>query len=299
MKKVLCIGHAAYDITLLIDHFPVENSKVRTGEDVECGGGAAANAAYLLAKWGTNTSFVGAVGDDLYGKRVCEEFQRIGVNITYLEVTADFRTTTSYILANRSNGTRTIVVSRSKNRGAKTPKLETVFDVILVDGEELEISLDVLSKNKDAISVLDAGNLKENIVKLAYKVNYVVCSKDFAEEFTNMKINPLDENSLYPVYDKLKQEFKNNVIITLGEHGSFTKFADYKLIPSIRVKAIDSTGAGDIYHGAFTYFLANGYSLLDSMWYANVAGGLSVTKVGGKQSMPELSEVLNVEKNVS
>ena len=75
-------------------------------------------------------------------------------------------------------------------------------------------------------------------------------------------------------------------IVALEDNG------EYKIIPSIEVESIDSTGAGDIYHGAFTYFLANKYSFENCLRLANIAGALSVSKVGSKASIPKLEEVL-------
>ena len=75
--------------------------------------------------------------------------------------------------------------------------------------------------------------------------------------------------------------------------GSLTKIdGEFKLVPSIKVESVDSTGAGDIYHGAFTHFISKGYNLLDAMFYANIAGALAVAKIGSKNSMPELEDVL-------
>ena len=66
-------------------------------------------------------------------------------------------------------------------------------------------------------------------------------------------------------------------------------------VPSIKVKAIDSTGAGDIFHGAFAYFISNGYSLIDAIHYASVTGALSAEKIGARYSVPELKEVLEYD----
>ena len=68
--KAICIGQAAYDITLPMDHFPIENKKTRSQDKIECSGGSACNCAYLLAKWGIDTYFAGVVGDD------CAVFRR-------------------------------------------------------------------------------------------------------------------------------------------------------------------------------------------------------------------------------
>ena len=70
---VLCIGHAAYDVSLFVDGYPQENSKCETDELLEACGGPAANAAYLLSSWGMTCGFAGLVGDDVYGRRIRDE----------------------------------------------------------------------------------------------------------------------------------------------------------------------------------------------------------------------------------
>ena len=82
--KIMCLGQSAYDITLPMDHYPVENQKMRlTMKKVECGGGSASNCAYLLAKWGVNTSFSGIIGNDYYGKSIIDDYVNIGVDVKY------------------------------------------------------------------------------------------------------------------------------------------------------------------------------------------------------------------------
>ena len=127
-------------------------------------------------------------------------------------------------------------------------------------------------------------------------VKYLVCSKDFAEEFAKIKIDYSKRETLIECYEKLKAYFKNTVVITLEAKGSFTEIdGEYKLIPSVKVKALDSTGAGDIFHGAFTYFIGNGYSLEDTIHYASIAGAISVTRIGSRLSIPTLQEVLEYD----
>jgi len=294
MQKIICIGHAAYDITLPIEQYPIENTKMRISPGVECGGGAAANAAYLLSKWGMDTSFVGIVGQDLYGERIKEEFKKVGTNIDYLETSDTFHTSTSYILANFSNGSRTIIVSRDKKTYVENRNFNFNPTAILVDGEEPDVSKYLLEKYPDAISVLDAGNLKPGIVSLCPYVKFLVCSKDFAEEYTKIQLSIENLDTLEMAYQKLVDDFYNTVVITLGSKGSFTRIDGKSVVVETLsiINPVDSTAAGDIFHGAFTYFLCNGYKLYDALRFSNIAGALSVMKLGGKNSMPELKEVL-------
>lgn len=290
--KVVCIGHSTFDTTLPMKEYPTENIKYRLDHHIECGGGPASNGAYLLAKWGMDTTIVSVVGDDYYGKRVIEDFVKIGANTEYLEVKEGHMTTSSYIIANMSNGSRTILSSKGEAVRKLSKPVNIHADVILIDGEHPETAHEVLDQNPNAISVLDAGRLNDDTRALGKKVTYVVCSKDFAEEFTKIKIDVKNHDNLVIILELLRNYFQTNVIITLESHGSFTLVdGEYQILPSIKVKSLDSTGAGDIFHGAFTYFIANGYSLKEAIRLASITGAISVTRVGSRYSIPMLSEV--------
>lgn len=294
--KAICVGHSTYDTTLPMDAYPIENFKYRIENHIECGGGPASNGAYLLAKWGIETTICSVIGDDYYGERIIDEFKKIGANTKYLEMRKNHQTSSSFIIANMSNGSRTIITSKKDS----IKKLDNIVtdkaDLILIDGEHPETALEVLNNNPDALSIIDAGRLTEDTLKLGKKVKYLICSKEFAERFSKKKIDINNLNSLIEVYNELKIYFQNTVIITLEAAGSFTQIdGQYKIIPSIKVTAKDSTGAGDIFHGAITYFLGNGYPLEKSIHYASITSAISVTRIGSRFSIPKLEEVLNYD----
>lgn len=294
--KAVCVGHSTYDTTLPLNEYPTENLKYRIEKKVECGGGPASNGAYLLAKWGIPTSILSIVGDDYYGKRVVEDFKNIGANIKYLETKKNHSTSSSYIIANMQNGSRTIITSKRNPIRKLEQDIKIEADLILIDGEHPETAKDVLLQNKNAISILDAGRLNEDTKMLGKLVTYVVCSKDFAEEFANIKIDYNNQDTIIQCYNKLKSYFRTNIIITLEDKGSFTEINNtYQQIPSIKVKAIDSTGAGDIFHGAFAYFIGMNYPLKEAIHYASITGAISVTRIGSRYSIPDLEEVLNYD----
>lgn len=289
--KAICIGQAAYDITLPVDHFPIENKKMRSQDKIECSGGSACNCAYLLAKWGVDTYFAGVVGDDYYGNKIKRELDGIGVNTKYLELNKAYQTTSSYIIANTTIGSRTIITNRPKELILEPKNITESFDIILLDGYEREFSNKIIEANPNAIKIIDAGSLKEATVELAKKVDYIVCSKDFAEDYTRRNVDYNDLTSLVVIYNILKKDFKNNIVITLEDKGCFVYDNGYKLVPTLKTKAKDTTGAGDIFHGAFTYAIANNFDMIKTLKYSNISGALSVTKMGGQISIPTLDEV--------
>lgn len=292
--KAVCVGHSTFDITLPMEEYPIENTKIRINKHIECGGGPASNGGYLLAKWGMDLAIVSIVGDDYYGDKVVEDFKNIGADTTYLLQYPNHPTSSSYIIANMSNGSRTVITSK-RDPILKLDRPVEIYDadVILIDGEHPETAKEVLEKNPGAISVLDAGRLNDNTRMLGKMVTYVVCSHDFAEEFTGKKTDIRDFNTLKDIYEELKAYFQTNIIITLEANGSFTVIdGKYKIVPSVKVKSLDSTGAGDIFHGAFTYFIGMGYPLEEAIRYASITGAISVTRIGSRFSIPYLSEVL-------
>lgn len=291
--KAICIGHSTYDIILPLNEYPKENLKYRINKTYESGGGPASNAAYLLGKWKISTSIASAIGDDLYGNNILEEFKKINVNTDYLEKYENFSTSSSYIVINNENASRTIITNKdTPKRELKTTPTEN-YDLILVDGEHPETAHTVLDNNKNAISILDAGRLNDDILSLGKKVKYLICSKDFAEIFSKQKIDITNNKALINIHKKLEEYFNTTIIITLGENGTFAKInEEYKIIPSIKVNSIDTTGAGDIFHGAFLYFISQGYSLLDAIYYSSITSALSTTKIGSRYAIPELEEIL-------
>ncbi len=295
--KILCLGHAAYDVTVPLDEYPIENTKNRVDELFECGGGPASNAAYLLGKWGMNVYFAGVVGTGEYGNTIKREFEEVNVNVDYLELNSSYKTTFSFIVANRGNGSRTILTYRTKDM--KMSNLELTFEpnIILIDGQEYEISKKILRQYPSSISIIDAGRATPEIVELAKMVNYLVCSKEFAEEVSGITIDYNDNQTLVDLYNNLQQIFNNKIVVTLEKKGCLYEHeGTIKLMPSIKVTAIDSTGAGDLFHGAFTYGIAKQWPFEKVLKVSNLTGALSVTRIGGRNSVfskEEMKEVYN------
>ena len=153
--KVICVGHSTYDTTLPLKEYPTENLKYRIEQHIECGGGPAANGAYLLAKWGMDTTLISVIGQDYYGSRILEEFKKIGVNTDYIEINENYHTSSSYIMANMQNGSRTIITSKNQQIRKLKQNIQLKADIILVDGEHPETAKILLENNQQAITVLD------------------------------------------------------------------------------------------------------------------------------------------------
>ena len=289
--KVLCLGHISYDIIFPLKGFIEENKKIRIKEKIECGGGPASNAAYLLGKWGIETYIAGVVGNDLYGNEIKNEFEISNVNTKYLEIRNGFETDNSIIINNQLNGSRTILTYIKEKEKMQELHLDFEPDIILIDGHEFEESKRIITKYPKAIVVLDAGRASKEVVELAKMVNYVVASKDFAEEVTGIKINYDDQETLKQLYSRLESMFSGMIVITLEDKGCIYKYnGELGIMDALEVEALDTTGAGDIFHGAFVYGLTKGYNINVVLTIATIAGSLSVTKVSGR-AVPSKEEM--------
>lgn len=297
--KIMCIGHITYDITFPCDVFPKENTKTKYHEKEECTGGPIAIAAFLLAKWGQTVEVAGLLGNDTYGKKVAKEFAINRVGTKHLVLKDDFKTSHSLILANRSNGQRTILTYAEKKQKLDSFELEEYPDIILLDGFEPKATKKLLKKYPKAITVMDAQYEKKEALELAGMVKYLVCSKEFAERTTGIKIDFEYKQTLVDIYTKMENMFKNTIVITLEDKGCLYRYqGQIKIMPSIKVKTIDSTGAGDIFHGAFVYGLTQKFEFEKLLKFSNIAGALSVTRVGGYRSIPTLEEMNEVYEQV-
>lgn len=295
--NILCIGNSAYDITSIVEEYPIENYKYKVLNQIECGGGSCGNTAYMLSKWGLNTYFVGMVGDDYYGKKIRDEFRTIGVKNDYLVLNPNYRTTTSQIIINKTNGSRTILSYHPDKEEMQDIEIDIVPDIIYLDGREYTMAKKILEKYPNAISIIDAGNDRKEIRELCCMCDYVICSKDFMEKVSGITI--INNDTLTNAYYKLNNMFKTNLIVTLEDKGcAYLDNNNVSIVPSIKVNTKDTTGAGDIFHGAFVYAIINKYSLIDSLKFANTAAALSVTRYGGRNSIFDLKDVLEVYNEI-
>ena len=293
--KVLCIGHSSWDITVPVDDYPTENTKYRYSEKYAAGGGPASNAAYLLGKWGVDTVIATSIGSDDFGTKIKKEFQEVNVATEYIETSYEKDTSFSFILVNKKNGSRTVFNVATEHPPLKKLNYEFTPDIIFTDGHDYGASQNALSKYPHAITVIDAGRVTQELLELCKYTRYIVCSKGFAETVTNLKFDFNNPQSLVNVYTKLQNKYPNaNIVVTLEEHGALYQVDNQiKIMPGLKCNAVDTTGAGDIFHGAFVYGLANNFDMEKTITLANIAGGLSVQKMGSRLSVPNLSEVLD------
>ena len=295
---VLCVGHAAWDISVFVAGYPAENSKREIHTMIECGGGPAANAAFLLSRWGVASAFAGVVGADAYGGRIEREFSEAGTDTALMRKNANDVTPVSVILVNEQNGSRTIINRKAPRAGtplrlfgeSRSISIQPPR-VLLFDGHEPEASLDAMALFPQAKTILDAGSLREGTRELAKRVDYLVASERFARELgglPDLESTPNQDTAVATLH----RHNGKPVVITCGERGLLHGAAGrVERLPAFPAKVCDTTAAGDIFHGAFAYGILTGLPWLETLRLASATAALSVAARGGRTSIPTLAQV--------
>ena len=281
---VLCVGHASYDLVFSVAHHPAQDEKISAEGFIGCGGGPAANAAVTVAKLGFKASFAGYLGQDLYGDNHYQELLDFGVH-TNLIIRGPSPTPLSTVLV-KPDGKRALINYKGEtkplpsgtiNFSSVTPK------VVLFDGHEPYLSKSLLERTQSEgiPTVLDAGSVHVGTLALMEEVDYLVCSEKFAQQFSGD-----EETALTRLGD-----VSPAVVITLGEKGLiWRRGQDRGALPAFPINAIDTTGAGDAFHGAFAAAVSSGMNWLDVLRYASAAGSLCCTKIGARSGLPTQEE---------
>lgn len=288
---VLCVGHASCDLIFTVDTHPASDEKVFANEFLACGGGPAANASVQIAKLGGISGFAGYLGNDLYGDKHLSELLQNSVNTDFI-IRGNLQTPLSTILV-KPNGNRCLINYKGSTKPLETGSIDfTNLDakVVLFDGHEPFISVDLAEnlKFKNILTVLDAGSVSEGTKALLPKVDYAVCSEKFAIQLCGDVSTALKHiSTISPV-----------VVITLGEKGLVWKRRNEEgQLPALTIDAVDTTGAGDAFHGAFAYGLSRNMEWNELLRFASIAGSLCCTKMGARLGLATLDEVLALRNN--
>lgn len=292
--KVLCVGQSTFDVTTKVDKFPEEGSVTNFNEVYECGGGSAANAAFILGKYKVDSYLGSMVGDDTFGNTIRKELEKVGVHTEYMEIAYEKRTALSYIILNEKEKKRTILNVNKEKLVMKKTEFPMDPDLVLVDSFDYGASLSAFNKYANKITIIDAKIANSETIELCKYAKFIIASKDFASYVSGVKIDFNNPNSLVNCYSALLNKFPNrNIIVTLADKGAmYLMDNQIKVMPGLKVNEVDATGAKDIFCGSFAYAILKGYDIEKTVTFANIASGLSVVKIGGRTSIPEYDEIM-------
>lgn len=292
---VVCAGHAAYDVVFTVSRFPEQDTKCVAQGRLEAGGGPAATAACLLAHWGLRTLFIGEVADDVHGAAIRADFDDWGVDTAGLRVRRGGHSALSCIIVDAETGSRTIVNHRQPRPVSAAEVAPLTAGAVLVDGHEHEVAGHLLEHNPEALSLLDAGSFRFETDDLARRVSHYVASTPFACAATG--VTSLDPPEQWQsCLERLAARYPGRLAVTLGARGVIARDGDSGLVHLAAPErpVLDTTGAGDIFHGAYLWGLLRGRDERRSLQLANAAAALSVSRAGGRSSIPTLQDALEL-----
>jgi sulfofructose kinase len=285
------LGVNAVDYLCIVKPYPKLDDKV---DAVKCsiqGGGPVPTAMATLAKLGANVCYAGKVGADLEGKFVKAQLNKEGVDTRFVFEERKIKTARAFIWVDKSTGKRTVVLDRHKNDRLNENDLKFTGSVstrfLHLDAREIDININIArwAKKQGAEVCLDVGSLRKGVDKVFPYVDHLIVSRGFAFGYTG-KSDPA------AACRKLLESRFKTVVVTIGEDGCICA-SDKEIFhsPGFKVKVIDTTGAGDVFHGAFIFGLLKKWSPKRVARFANACAALKCRKLGGRAGIPRLKEV--------
>lgn len=276
--NVLFWGRSTCDLTYKLKEYPTENEKYFSEEFLIQPGGPALNAAITFAFLNDKAGLLTRIGNSINGKYIKQILSEYKIELMDLSDSVDYDLPLSTILTNSKNGSRTII--NTPNQNTYSSDQWVIKDIvrlnpelILIDGYEIDDSLEQLRilKRKGAKIILDGGSWKKNDLDYLYLVDIAICSERY--RFPGMN---LDET-----VKELSDRGIKQIAFTNGEK-TITVFENEK-ISSIKVNAVnavDTLGAGDVFHGAFCHYYLTSKDFVESLIKASKIAGKSCEYFG-------------------
>ena len=297
MSEITILGIFVADISFSGDKIPTSGETI-LGDSYNIGpGGKGCNQAIAISRLGRKVNFISKLGDDEYGKLAINKLQKDNIDTSNIIISKKHRTGVAGIHVDKNTGKNAITVVR----GAPSSMTIDEINVDIIKKSkifltQLEVPLDVTlyclktAKKNGLINILNpapACKLNNQFFEL---IDYFTPNETEAEFYSGVKIN--NENDAKKSAKKLIKLGIKNVIITLGEKGLFYSNGKKEIyIKASKVKAIDTTGAGDAFNGGFSVALLEGKEINECLYLANRIAGLSTTRLGAGDSMPTLNEL--------
>ena len=285
------IGQCSLDRLALVDSYPQVDTKKEVLKWDEQGGGPVATALVALSRLGISCRFHGIIGDDDAGEKIRQSLVDEGIDVTGLLKRKGATSQVAFIAIERETARRTIFWRRFSGEALRIDELGDHFldrgNFLILDGLMTEVSLRAAEKAQGlGIPVmLDAGRMRPGMLELARSSDYIVASEEFAKDLRW----ELTREGLM----REKESHAAKVItVTLGDRGSITVSKDEVIqMPAFPVEAIDTTGAGDVFHGGYVYGLLKRWGLKDTLVFATALAAMKCAKMGGRAGIPRLADV--------
>ncbi|MFC1579590.1 carbohydrate kinase family protein [Thermodesulfobacteriota bacterium] len=290
--QVVGLGQACIDYLGVVPAYPQEDGKVEIQDLLIQRGGPASTALVTLSRFGVLTSFLGCISDDPFGRQIEEGLIREGLDISLLKVKPGHISQFSFIAINKNDGKRTVFWNRGTvprlTPGEVDVSLFSGASIFHTDGLMVEAAVEGAKQARDMgmTVVMDVGTMRKGYRQLASHVDVLIASERLWSPLADPGYSP--EEAL----ESLSTWGPKQVIITRGSRGSMgwdgNEVISQEAFP---VNAVDTTGAGDVYHGAYIYGLLQNWDMRRCMHFASAVSAIKCQTFGTEKGIPGLEDV--------
>ncbi|MBN2227567.1 MAG: carbohydrate kinase [candidate division Zixibacteria bacterium] len=295
-KQFDCIGLgiAPADLLFQIHQYPRPGEKVNATDLIVQGGGPVPTAMVTMTRLGMTTAVICAVGDDMMGRFTIDELKRAMVD-TSLIVKKKRPSAIAAGWVEDGSGRRTIALDLKIRVTPRDLDLKQFPETraVHLDGRDMPACMKLArwARRNGVIVSFDVGSMRNDVSAILPLVDHLVCAEDFALPFTGSRTPKA-------AIEKLRKICKGTIVVTSGIKGSlgFSDEAGLVKQHAFRVETVDTTGAGDAYHGAYLAGLLRGMDLEERMTFASATAALKCTGPGARTAIPNLSQVRRLIK---
>ena len=296
--KIVVIGSSNVDLIMKMDHLPTTGETVTDADFFQVYGGKGANQAVAAARAGGNVSFVSCVGEDAYTPQMIRNYKDDDMDISYIFQEKNVASGHALIMIGEA-GNNYISVAPGANYNLTPSKIDEAMvlieeaAVIVMQYEIAEETIKYIIDKASSLGVPVIWNFapaKDFDLSYISKVNTLILNEVEAGFLTQIKVE--DENDAEDAAQKLIDQGVEKVIITLGSRGAFVMTNEEKVqVVAYKVKAIDTTAAGDTFCGTYAVAMVEGKSEKECLQFASSAAAISVTRIGAQPSTPTRDEI--------
>jgi len=287
------LGQCCWDTLAVVGAYPVPDSKAQALAWEEQAGGPTATALVALARLGVACRFAGVVGDDEIGGRIRRALGAEGIDTASLAVRPGGESQRAFIMVEQGGGRRTIVWRPPAAEPLRPDEVPETFlagsSLLLLDGLMADASLHAarLARRLGIPVLVDAGRMRPGMLELARQCDYLVAAEQFFLDLgwdrTPGQFSALAVGLGAPV-----------VTVTLGAGGSLTWEGDEPFhVPAFPVAAVDTTGAGDVFHGGFGFGILQRWGVREAVIFASALAAMKCRQMGAQGGIPRLPDVVS------
>jgi sulfofructose kinase len=291
---VVGLGYCAYDILAITPRLPAFDDVGMTplADLVHDGGGQVGTALVASSRLGLRTGYVGVLGDDFEGRFLRDLFVREGVDVTRLRLRTDLGTNVCLLLVEETTARRAILCHRRVHTSDltlnETDRSYIQSAVALhLDGQFMPSAIQAARWAKAAgVKVcFDGNHPRPGLEELLPLVDWLVVAEGFPTAYTGIDDSEHASRALLALGAQV-------LVVTAGERGCQVWTTGSQVhVPGFRVPAVDTTGAGDAFHGGFLYAMLQGWDLRRGAVFANAVAAINCQTLGGRRGLPTLPQV--------